>query len=399
MGFSPYVVGGVASGVGQGIREGVGTIVARRKEEEERRRQRAREEREDRRLDQQDARIAAQDAKAREAYDRQIFGEDIDFTARGGVIEDDPTDNGTASIGMYVGVSTASTQPSEHHQGVPMREVGRHGGKVYKVPADGLTPEQRRLAQEKQGARKSRAEAARGFKFYKPTPADLAALETDQDDTYFNKIAERDWALNPENVAAQARVAGARAGAIYGSHPHQAAGGGLRGDDGLTPIQRRTANRMERGQVISTARGQQTAARQEAEKEPKKSDYGYSSGTWLNPGEGPSPDSLEYEAARRKADVNTARAKFEAGMYGFTADSASKAGALEGKGIDPDSPEQQERFGMEKIKTAYGLYTAIMQSAATPEAKREATRLYKQVERETLAAMGRVPLDKTNYDR
>lgn len=382
MGWSPYVVGGIASGVGQGINNAVGTIVARRKEEEAMRHQREQEALANRRLDLQEKQNQA-------LVDRSIFDKDVEFTSRyGGIIEDDPTDNGTGSLGMHVGVSTATTQPSEH-EGIPMRTVGSFGGKTYKLPADGLTPAERL----KQRGRQSRvSQASTAFPYLKLTPGQIAALEDpEMGDTMWQELTRENFELDPRNVQNKASIAGATAAARFPFTKLGQGGGGGEGD-GLTPTQRRTQNRLDRGQFITAKRGEQAQLGSIAAAPlPKKTEFGYDD-QWLNQNEqGVSPDSVEYANALRSADIGRVQSRMNAGLAGYSADSAARAGQIEARGGDPDAPEHVDSEAVAKIKYAYAIYQQAMAEARTPEAKREATAIYKRIERETLAAAGRRP--------
>lgn len=374
MGLSPYVVGGLASGIGQGIDRGVGTIVAARKEEEAKRHQLEQERHQREQEDIANRRLDESAAQNKRLIDRQLFGEDVDFTQKGGVIEDDPNDNGTGSIGMHVGISTATTQPSEHqHDGVTYRTVGSHGGKRYELPADGLTPAERL----KQRGRESRASAVTGFKNYKPTDADLSLLsDPEHGDEYLGEISKRDWALDPRNINAQARVAGARAEATYPFRNHS---GADKDADGLTPAQRRTIQMQERRLAISEHTGNSNEAKAQVReyKDPDKTKSGWKPGIgFLNP-----DDSTAYEDTRHK-------------NFGLRTEARLRAGAEDADAGNLRLGREGSPAAKAKREAIYKIYKQAWTEAKTREEQQEAEDLYRSFEEQTLADEGRAPTIK-----
>jgi hypothetical protein len=349
---------GAIAGGGQGIQQGVGTIVARRKEELERKRLEEKDAREERRIQ-----LAEQ--RAEDANRRALMSEDMDFIIKGGRII---RNNGTEHIGHQVGVSTASTQPSEYD--VDYEDVGNYNGATYQLPKDRLTPEQRM----KQRGRASRRQEVSNLPYYKPTESELSLLDDpERGDDILQGIINENRFRDPAHIAAAENCGGAMAGARF---PYSATAN--KNDSSQpTPAQRAAGLR-----TYATGEQQnENQARQDmrAAKPLNKKDYG-----WVSPQAGfMSPDdSLRYE--RDNAEQFSARqgARMSAAQHGYSADSARKEIA---------APQSPEAAGRAKLKAIYDAYVEAHAEAKTPEERAEALRLYEEANKRALAEQGRVP--------
>jgi hypothetical protein len=352
---------GAIAGTGQGIREGAGTLVARRKEELERRRLEEKDQREERRLD-----LAEQ--RAADANRRALMSEDMDFILKGGRIV---RANGTEHIGHQVGVSTASTQPSEYD--VDYEDVGSYNGATYQLPKDRLTPAERL----KQRGRVSRRAAASGLPYYKPTAAELDLLDDpEQGDQILQSILNENRTRDPAGISARARSAGEIAAARF---PFSATAN--RNDPNQeTPAQRNAGLRS----LAAQERTNESQSRQEMrEAKPlNKKDYG-----WVSPQAGfISPeDSLRYEKDNHEQFGARQRARMEAAQHGFSADSATR---------EIVAPQSAEQAGQAKLKAIYDAYVEAHREAKTPEERAEALELYEIANERALREMGRMPTRK-----
>lgn len=352
---------GALAGAGQGIQQGVGTIVARRKEELERRRLEEKDRREERRIQ-----LAEQ--RAEDANRRALMSEDMDFIIKGGRIV---RNNGTEHIGFQVGASTASTQPSEYD--VEYETVGSYAGSTYQLPKDRLTPSERL----KQRGRKDRASVAGSLPYYKPTEAELALLDDpEQGDQILQGMINENRLRDPAGIDARARSAGAIAAARF---PYSATAN-KNDPDHETPAQRKAGLRT----LASGEQQNETQARQDmrAAKPLEKKDYG-----WISPQAGfMSPeDSLRYERDNREQFSARQSARIRAAQHGYSADSARREIAA------PRSPADAHHA---KLKAIYEAYVEAHREAKTPEERAEALRLYEVANEKALREAGKVPSRK-----
>lgn len=339
-----YAALGAFAGAGQGIQQGVGTIVARRKEELAARRQDERDQREQRRLDLEQKRID-------DANRRALMSEDMDFIIKGGRIV---RNNGTEQIGHQPGVSTASTQPSEYD--VDYEDVGNYNGATYQLPKDRLTPVERM----KERARRQRPVSLGNLPYYKPPQSVLdLADDPEQGDNITQKILDENNFRDPAHIRAAATSAGAIAGARY---PYSATAnktGKGTGADGETPAQHKAGLRS----LATQERSNETQARQDihtAKPLPKK-EYGWDEG-FTN-----TDDSLRYEHDNREQFRMRQHARLEAAQHGFSADSATREINL------PRHPAEAITAKFDAIKSAY---EEAKHEAKTPEELAEARQLF-----------------------
>jgi hypothetical protein len=335
---------GAIAGTGQGIQQGVGTLVARRREERELRRQQEKDEREERRIELAEKRL--QDANR-----RALMSEDMDFIIKGGRII---RNNGTEHIGATVGKSTASTQPSEYD--VEYETVGSYDGATYQLPKDRLTPAERL----KQRGRTSRASAASNLPFYKPNQAEIDLLDdAEQGDQILQGMITENRMRDPASIDARARSAGAIAGARY---PYSATANKSENGGGETPAQRKAAMRT----FASGESSNETAARQDmnAAKPLEKKDYG-----WVSPQAGfmTPEDSLRYERDNTAQFGTRQRARLRATEHGYSADSTRK------EIVKPQSGAEALAAKFDAIKEAYA---EALAEAKTPAERAEAKRLF-----------------------
>lgn len=349
---------GAIAGTGQGIQQGVGTLVARRKEELERQRLEEKDRRDQQRLD-------LAEKRADDANRRALMSEDMDFLLKGGRIV---RSNGTEHIGFKVGTSTASTQPSEYDP--DYEDVGNYNGATYQLPKDRLSPADRM----KQRGRASRRQEVANLPYYKPTEAELSSLDDpEQGDTVLQGIINENRFRDPAHIRAAAQSAGAIAGARF---PYSSTA------NKSDPTKETPAQRATRLRTYASGEQQnENQSRQDmrASKPLDKKDYG-----WVSPQAGfvNEEDSTRYERDNREQFEARQRARLEAAQHGYSADSARK---------EIIAPQTADQAGRAKLKAIYDAYVEAHKEAKTPEERAEALRLYEAANERALREQGRVP--------